>query len=83
MKKYHFKQFSATRLFYPVVRYSPDGKLIGHITNTTGQYNLWTIPSGGGFAQGATSYQHRQHCARLYLVARWSAVGAANRPERR
>jgi dipeptidyl aminopeptidase/acylaminoacyl peptidase len=56
LKKYHFKQFSATRLFYPVVRYSPDGKLIGHITNTTGQYNLWTIPSGGGFAQQLTSY---------------------------
>ncbi len=56
MKKYHFKQFAATRLFYPVVRYSPDGTLIGHINNTTGQYNLWTVPSGGGFAQQLTSY---------------------------
>lgn len=54
MRKYHFRQFAATRLFYPIVRYSPDGKQIGHISNTTGQYNLWTIPSGGGFARQLT-----------------------------
>lgn len=56
MKKYPYRQFAATRLFYPVARYSPDGKLIGHITNTTGQYNLWTVPSGGGFARQLTGY---------------------------
>lgn len=56
MKKYQYKQFAATRLFYPVVRYSPDGSLIGHIANTTGQYNLWTIPSGGGFARQLTGF---------------------------
>ncbi len=56
MKKYQYKQFAATRLLFPVVRYSPDGKFVGHITNTTGQYNLWTIPSGGGFARQLTSF---------------------------
>lgn len=56
MKKYSYRQFAATRTFYPVVRYSPDGNLIGHITNTTGQFNLWTVPSGGGFARQLTSY---------------------------
>ncbi|HSK73734.1 MAG TPA: S9 family peptidase, partial [Pyrinomonadaceae bacterium] len=56
MNKYSYKQFAATQLFYPVARYSPDGNLIGHITNTTGQFNLWTAPSGGGFARQLTSY---------------------------
>jgi len=57
MKKYRFEQFAATRLFYPIVAYSPDGKHIAHINNTTGQFNLWTIPSGGGFPRQLTSYQ--------------------------
>ena len=56
MKNYSYKQFASTRLFYPVVRYSPDGKSVGHITNTTGQYNLWTVPSGGGLARQLTCY---------------------------
>ena len=56
MKKYQYEQFAATRLFFPVVRYSPDGKLVGHIANTTGQYNLWTVPSGSGFARQLTSF---------------------------
>jgi dipeptidyl aminopeptidase/acylaminoacyl peptidase len=56
VRKYQYKQFAATRLFYPVVRYSPDGKLVGHITNTTGQFNLWTVPSGGGFARQLTDF---------------------------
>ena len=56
LKKYQYKQFAATRLFFPVVRYSPDGELVGHIANTTGQYNLWTVPSSGGFARQLTSF---------------------------
>jgi dipeptidyl aminopeptidase/acylaminoacyl peptidase len=56
LKRYRFEQFSATRLFYPAVGYSPDGTQIAHITNTTGQYNLWTVPSGGGFSRQITSY---------------------------
>ncbi len=56
MKKYQYKQFAATRLFFPVVRYSPDGQSVGHIVNTTGQYNLWTVKSGGGFARQLTAY---------------------------
>jgi dipeptidyl aminopeptidase/acylaminoacyl peptidase len=57
MKKYRYEQYAATRLFYPVVAYSPDGKHIAHINNTTGQFNLWTIPSGGGFPCQLTTYQ--------------------------
>lgn len=56
MKKYSFEQFAATRLFYPIVSYSPDGQQIAHVNNMTGQFNLWTIPSGGGYPRQLTSY---------------------------
>jgi dipeptidyl aminopeptidase/acylaminoacyl peptidase len=56
MAQYRFQQFSATRVYYPVVVYSPDGQLIAHVTNTTGQFNLWTIPSGGGIPRQLTAY---------------------------
>jgi dipeptidyl aminopeptidase/acylaminoacyl peptidase len=56
VKKYRFEQFAATRLFYPVVAYSPDGQHIAHINNTTGQFNLWTVPSGGGYPRQLTAY---------------------------
>lgn len=56
MSKYRFEQFVSTRLYYPVVAYSPDGQHIAHINNATGQFNLWTVPSGGGFPRQITSY---------------------------
>jgi len=56
MPQYTFDQFSATRLYTGALEYSPDGKLIAHVTNTTGQFNLWTIPSGGGIARQLTSF---------------------------
>jgi WD40 repeat protein len=56
VKKYRFEQFAATRLFYPAVAYSPDGNAIAHINNTTGQFNLWTVPSGGGYPRQLTAF---------------------------
>ncbi len=56
MQKYHFMQFAATRLYTGAVAYSPDGTQIAHINNATGQFNLWTIPSGGGMPRQLTSY---------------------------
>src|SRR5690606_11814793 len=56
MARYHYQQFAATRIYYPGVAYSPDGKHIAHITTTTGQFNLWTIPSGGGIPRQLTAY---------------------------
>lgn len=56
MSKYSFDQFAATRLYGALVKYSPDGKNILHINNATGQFNLWTIPSGGGMLYQLTSY---------------------------
>lgn len=54
--KYRFEQFASTRIYTPVVRYSPDGQHILHVTNTTGQFNLWTIPSGGGIPRQLTAF---------------------------
>jgi len=55
VKKYLFDQFTATRS-YNSPAYSPDGKRIAYVDNTTGQYNLWTIPSGGGFPTQLTAF---------------------------
>lgn len=56
MARYRYQQFAATRIYSPALAYSPDGQLIAHVTNTTGQFNLWTIPSGGGIARQLTAY---------------------------
>src|SRR5687768_2701995 len=70
MKKYSFEQFAATRLFYPIVAYSPDGQQIAHVNNMTGQFNLWTIPSGGGYPRQLTSYTDN-----TVRAAAWSPNG--------
>ena len=56
MKKYRFEQFVATRTYTGALAYSPDGSQIAHVNNATGQFNLWTIPSGGGMPRQLTSY---------------------------
>ena len=56
MTKYRFEQFAATRIYTGSIAYSPDGKQIAHVNNATGQFNLWTIPSGGGMPRQLTSY---------------------------
>src|SRR5690242_14948412 len=56
MTKYRFAQFAATRLYTGAIAYSPDGRQIAHVNNVTGQFNLWTIPSGGGMPRQLTSY---------------------------
>ncbi|GAB4520887.1 MAG: S9 family peptidase [Anaerolineae bacterium] len=57
MLRYTLQQFAATRLYSDVVAYSPDGQQIAHITDTTGQFNLWTIPSGGGIPRQLTTFK--------------------------
>ncbi len=54
--KYRFEQFTATRIYTGSIDYSPDGKQIAHINNATGQFNLWLVPSGGGYPRQLTSY---------------------------
>ncbi|MCS7071127.1 MAG: hypothetical protein NZM00_06450, partial [Anaerolinea sp.] len=54
--RYTFKQYAATRLYAEACAYSPSGRLIAHVTNTTGQFNLWTVPTGGGMARQLTAF---------------------------
>jgi dipeptidyl aminopeptidase/acylaminoacyl peptidase len=56
MTKYTFEQFGATRVYTGTIAYSPDGMQIAHIVNTTGQFNLWTVPSGGGAPRQITAF---------------------------
>lgn len=56
MKKYDFKQYSDTRIYTGSLEYSPDGKQIAHITNESGQFNLWLVDSGGGNKRQLTHY---------------------------
>ena len=52
---YTFEQFAATRTF-GTLAYSSSGERLFYIANTTGQNNLWALPSGGGFAEQLTSF---------------------------
>src|SRR5689334_22403144 len=54
--KYTFEQFAATRQYPGILAYSPDGKEIAHVHNGSGQLNLWSIPSGGGFSRQMTAF---------------------------
>lgn len=55
---YAFEQFTAVRMFSSP-KYSPDGKTIAYIANTTGEFNLWSMPSEGGFASQLTCYSDK------------------------
>ncbi|MGB7341381.1 MAG: S9 family peptidase [Phototrophicaceae bacterium] len=56
MAHYEFDQFTAVRL-HTSAAYSHDGKQVAFIANTTGQFNIWVIPSGGGAARQLTAFQ--------------------------
>ena len=53
--RYTFEQFAATRTF-GTLAYSPSGERLFYIANTNGQRNIWSLPSGGGFAEQLTSF---------------------------
>lgn len=52
---YTFEQFAATRTFRGLA-YSPAGDRLFYIANTSGQHNLWSLPSGDGFTKQLTSF---------------------------
>jgi len=52
---YSFDQFTATRTFRGLA-YTPSGDRLLYIADTTGQFNLWALPSSGGFAKQLTSF---------------------------
>ena len=55
MNRYTFEQFAATRTFGSLV-YNPSGERLFYLANTNGQKNIWSLPSGGGFAEQLTSF---------------------------
>ena len=56
MKQYLFEQFTAVRI-HTSASYSHDGKHIAYIANTSGQFNIWIVPSGGGTARQLTAFE--------------------------
>jgi dipeptidyl aminopeptidase/acylaminoacyl peptidase len=71
-QKYTLEQFARVTLFYPIVAYSPDGKQIGYISNASGQYNLFTVPSGGSVKDAKQWTHYTDNTARAFL---WSPDG--------
>ncbi|MBA3718405.1 MAG: S9 family peptidase [Actinobacteria bacterium] len=51
-----FEQFFAIRRFQPTLAFTPDGRRILFITNTSGQFNLWRTSVGGGRQQQLTAF---------------------------
>jgi dipeptidyl aminopeptidase/acylaminoacyl peptidase len=69
--RYRFEQYTATRLMTGVVAYAPSGERIAYVDNTSGQFNLWTIPSGGGYPRQLTTFEDS-----TVRDLRWSPDGA-------
>jgi dipeptidyl aminopeptidase/acylaminoacyl peptidase len=49
-----YEQYAAIRRYQPTLSFSPDGESIAYSTNTSGQFNLWRQPSGGGYPRQLT-----------------------------
>src|SRR5687768_9737977 len=71
-KKYSFEQFARVTLFYPAVAYSPDGSQIGFISNKSGQYNFFTVPSGGSVNDAKQWTNYTDNTFRYFI---WSPDG--------
>lgn len=56
MPKYKYKDFANTRTYTGVIKYSPDGQRIAHVTNETGQFNIWLINPDGTGKEPVTMY---------------------------
>jgi len=56
MSQYSYQQYADTRTYTPTMAYSPDGAHIAHVTNESGQFNLWVMDSGGGNKRQLTHY---------------------------
>lgn len=56
MPKYTLKDYADVRIYVPIMAYSPDGTQLAHVTNESGQFNLWVMPSGGGERRQLTHF---------------------------
>ena len=52
-----FEQFFAIRRFQPALEFTPDGRRLLFVTNTSGQFNLWRTSIGGGRQQQLTAFE--------------------------
>jgi dipeptidyl aminopeptidase/acylaminoacyl peptidase len=52
-----FEQFFAIRRFQPALAFTPDGRRVLFVTNTSGQFNLWRTSVGGGRQQQLTAFE--------------------------
>ncbi len=69
--RYTFERFNAARRYQPTLAFSPDGAEIAYVDNTSGQFNLWRQPSGGGYPHQLTVFEDQT----VREVA-WSPDGA-------
>lgn len=70
MTQHSYKDYADTRIYNPVLAYSPDGTKITHVTNESGQFNLWVMDSGGGGKRQLTHYSDN-----TVRAANWSPDG--------
>jgi dipeptidyl aminopeptidase/acylaminoacyl peptidase len=54
--RYSFEQFTAIRRYQPTLTFSPDGREIAYVVNTSGQFNIWRQSSEGGFPHQLTLF---------------------------
>jgi dipeptidyl aminopeptidase/acylaminoacyl peptidase len=54
--RYTFEQFTAVRRYRPTLSFSPDGREIAYVVDTSGQYNLWRQSSEGGYPNQLTLF---------------------------
>jgi dipeptidyl aminopeptidase/acylaminoacyl peptidase len=54
--RYSFEQFTAIRRYQPTLSFSPDGREIAYVVNTSGQFNIWRQSSAGGFPHQLTLF---------------------------
>ncbi len=51
-----FSQYAATRRYQPTLALTPDGKEVVYSTNVSGQFNLWSQSTTGGYARQLTLF---------------------------
>ncbi len=52
-----FDQYFAIRRFQPALTFTPDGRRILFVINTSGQFNLWRTSASGGRQQQLTAFE--------------------------
>jgi Tol biopolymer transport system component len=52
-----FEQFFAVRRFQPGLTFTPDGRRLLFVINTSGQFNLWQASVGGTRQQQLTAFE--------------------------